>query len=129
MIKIKFLATGNAPSLYEFDDEKIIIDSVEHDLSDFNDGDIFDGLEGDMQAIRTIERIDGELHVTLCQKAGEGHWRGVYDWIDSDDYNPNKLYIRELSEDELEAEKPIDEPEVQSRTMESKGVLKIRKSE
>lgn len=91
-MKIKFLATGIAPSKYEFDEEKIIIDGIEYDVSVFREGDKFIGLESGIQAIRDIDRIDGELYVTLCQKAPKGNWRGVDEWIDSSNYDPSTLY-------------------------------------
>lgn len=100
-MKIKFLATGMAPEKYEFDGDKIIIDGEIYDLSIFREGDVFDGLEGELQAIRAVERIGGELYVTLCQKAPAGHWRGIDEWIDSNDYNPQKLYIRQATEEEI----------------------------
>ena len=99
-MKIKFLATGVAPDSYRFDGEKIIIDGIEYDLSVFKEGDKFIGLEDGNTAIRNIYRVDGELYVTLCQKAPKGHWRGIDKWIDSSDYDPNTLYIKEVEVDE-----------------------------
>lgn len=106
-MKLKFLATGIAPTFYEFEDEKIIFNGESFDLSVFEEGDIFEGIEHEMQAIREVERIDGELYVTLCQEAPAGHWRGTDEWINSTEYNPNKMYIREATEIEVEeSEKP-----------------------
>ena len=132
-MKIKFLATGIAPDFYEFDGEKIIIDGIEYDLSVFKEDDIFEGLKPENNYIRDIKRIDGELYVTLCQKALEGHWRGRDEWIDSRDYNPNKLYIRKISEEELlKEEKGLQGFEIEQvegmSTNSNKGILKIRKA-
>lgn len=98
-MRIKFLATGTAPEKYEFDGEKIITDGIEYDLSVFREGDKFMGLESVIQVIRDIERIEGELYITLCQKAPKGNWRGIDEWIDSNDYDSNTLYIEEVEID------------------------------
>ena len=130
-MKVKFLATGTAPNVYEFDGEKIIIDGIEYDLSVFEEDDVFEGVEGENNYIRDIKRIDGELYVTLCQKALEGHWRGIDEWIDSKDYNPSELYIKEISEEELLLEQRESQAEqIEEKKVESsgKGILKIRKS-
>ena len=132
-MKIKFLATGVAPNVYEFDGEKITIDGVEYELSIFREGDKFIGLEGDNVAIRDIDRVDGELYVTLCQKAPKGHWRGIDEYIDSNDYNPNELYIKEISEEEALQEQEImqglrDMKVEEKSASSSKGILKIRKA-
>jgi len=127
-VKIKFLATGIAPKKYEFDGEKIIIDGIEYDLSAFKEGDIFEGLKSENNYIRDIKRIDGELYVTLCQKALEGHWRGIDEWIDSKDYNPSELYIKEISEEELIQEQKelqgFEEMQIEGRSMDNnKGII------
>lgn len=101
-MKIKFLATSQAPKKYVFEDEKVIIGGVEYDFSVLEEGDIFDGLEGEASTIREAERIDGVLHLTLCQEAPVGHWRGIDKYIDAKDYDPEKLYIYELDEDKVE---------------------------
>lgn len=104
-MKIKFLATGIAPDFYEFDGEKIKFNGEWYDLSEFEEGDIFEGLEGEMQAIRDVKRIDGELYVTLCQKAPPGHWTGRdMEYIDTSEYDSNKLYIREKTPEEMAKE-------------------------
>lgn len=101
-MKIKFLATGIAPEEYRFDGEKIIIDGETYDLSVFEEGDIFEGMEDEVQAIRTVERINGELYVTLCQKAPAGHWTGKdMEYVDSTEYDPGKLYIRIKTPEEI----------------------------
>ncbi len=132
-MKIKFLATGVAPEIYELDGEKIIIDGIEYDLAVFEEGDVFEDLEDENSYIRDIKRIDGELYVTLCQQAPPGHWRGTDEWIDSSDYNPNKLYIRKISEEELlKEEKGLQGFEIEQvegmSTNSNKGILKIRKA-
>lgn len=101
-MKIKFLATGIAPNFYEFEGEKIKFNGETFDLSNFEEGDVFEGIEGEIQGIRAVERIDGELHVTLCQKAPQGHWTGKDEYIDSTDYDPNNLYIREKTPEEIQ---------------------------
>lgn len=101
-MKIKFLATGIAPEKYEFDGEKVIADGVVYDLSSIKEGDSFIGFENDeLFAVRDAERINGELYVTLCQKAPSGHWRGIDEWIDAEDYSPDKLYIKEITVEEM----------------------------
>ncbi|HZJ83583.1 MAG TPA: hypothetical protein VFD57_07220 [Clostridia bacterium] len=51
---------------------------------------------------RAVERIDGELYVILCQKAPEGHWTGKdMEYMDSIEYDPNKLYIKEKTPEEI----------------------------
>lgn len=130
-MKIKFLATGIAPDKYQFSGEKITIDGIEYDLSIVREGDKFIGLEDGNTAIRDVDRVDGELYVTLCQKAPKGHWRGIDKYIDSEDYNPNELYIREISEEELLLEQRESQAEqIEEKKVESsgKGILKIRKS-
>ena len=101
-MKIKFLATGIAPDYYEFDDEKIIFNGEVFNLSEFEEGDKFEGVEHEIQGIRAVERIDGELYVTLCQRAPPGHWTGQdMEYIDSTDYQTNKLYIRQRTPEEM----------------------------
>lgn len=103
-MQIKFLATGEAPDYYEFEDEKVIFNNQTFDLSAIEEGDQFQGIEADMNAIREVERIDGELYVMLCQKAPRGHWTGIDEYIDSKDYDSQKLYIREKLPEEIEKE-------------------------
>ena len=95
-MKIKFLATGTAPEKYEFDGYKIIIDGEAFDLSqEFEDEELPFG-------VRDVKNVDGEIYATLCQKAPKGHWTGEgIDYIDSKDYDPEKLYIRERTPDEI----------------------------
>lgn len=98
-MKIRFLATGIAPKQYEFKGETIVIDDKTYDLSVFDEGDIFEWVEGDIQSIRAVKRIDGELYVTLCQQAPQGHWRGIDEWIDSSEYDPDAMYIQQITSD------------------------------
>lgn len=66
-MKIKFLATNNAPD-YTIDGETITINGEVLDLSEFPEGATFEGVEGDEDNfVRNVERTDGELFVTLCQ--------------------------------------------------------------
>ena len=92
-MKIKFLATGNAPTHYEIDGE--IINGI--DLSIIEYGGRFMCNEVARQAgIRHAERDEhGELWVTLKQESGSGHWRES-DWIDAVDYDPDAIYIRQI---------------------------------
>lgn len=101
-MNIKFLATGQAPDYYEFEDEKVMFNGQTFDLSVVEEGDQFQGIESDVNAIREVERIDGELYVTLCQKTPQGHWTGIDEYINSKDYDPNKLYIRGKTPEEIE---------------------------
>lgn len=101
-MRIKFLATGIAPQNYSFDGEKITFNGETFDLSQFEEGDIFEGIEGEIQGIRSVERIKGELYVTLCQKAPKGHWTGINEYIDSNNYNPKTLYIRPKTPEETQ---------------------------
>ena len=101
-MKIKFLATGIAPEKYEFDGDKVIADGVVYDLSIVQKGDSFIGFENDeLFAVRDVKRINGELYVTLCQKAPPGHWRDIDEWIDVEDYSPDELYIKEITVEEM----------------------------
>jgi hypothetical protein len=53
------------------------------------------------QIIRAAYRDEaGELHVTLCQKAGSGHWEAS-DVLDSASYNPDTVYVKLNQEKEF----------------------------
>ena len=125
-MKIKFLATSKEAN-YEFEGETVTINGEALDLSEFPQDGKFEGVEGDEnRIIRNVERTD-ELYVTICQsppvtkvtyiKDGKsttlsagaeapeydkkiehrgGNWTES-DWIDSNDYDPNELYIKEVS--------------------------------
>ena len=87
-MKIKFLATGNAP-IYSIQGETI----NDIDLSPLEYGGEFIGDDDTRAAgIRDAERdASGVLHVTLCQAVGPGHWT-TSDWIDASVYDPNAIY-------------------------------------
>jgi len=127
-MKIKFLATAKDAD-YEFEGETVRINGETLDLSEFTKDGKFEGVEGDTdRIIRNVERTD-DLYVTLCQappvtkvtyiKGGKsttlpvdaeapeydkkiehrgGNWTES-DWIDSNDYDPNELYIKEVSDE------------------------------
>jgi len=127
-MKIKFLATAKEAD-YEFEGETVKINGEALDLSEFPQDGKFEGVEGDEnRIIRNVERTD-DLYVTLCQsppvtkvtyiKDGKsttlpvdaeapeydkkiehrgGHWTES-DWIDSNDYDSNELYIKEVSDE------------------------------
>lgn len=104
-MKIKFLATGDAPSSYSFNGDVVTAtyngQSESIDFSVFGNGDEFTGLELDVlpiiytMVISNVERVNGELRLTLCQKAGKGHWVES-DWIDAIYYDANTTYITEV---------------------------------
>jgi len=125
-MKIKFLATAKEAD-YQFEAETLTINGEALDLSEFPQDGKFEEVEGDKyRIIRNIERTD-DLYVTLCQsppvtkvtyiKDGKsitlpadaeapeydkkiehrgGNWTES-DWIDSNDYEPNELYIKEVT--------------------------------
>lgn len=73
------------------------------DLSPFPEGAKFTATEGTLSAgIRNVDRVDGELHVTVgqcglayeCQPITGSHdWSGTDGWIDAADYDPDRCYI------------------------------------
>ena len=91
-MKIKLLATADAP-IYSIVDEAI--NGI--DLSPLEYGGEFVGDDETRAAgIRDAERdVSGELHVTLCQAVGPGHW-AESDWIDASNYDPNAIYAAYL---------------------------------
>ncbi|MBY5941121.1 hypothetical protein KUW00_09480 [Halomonas sp. DP5N14-9] len=105
-MKIKLLATAQAPDRYSFSQEIVVANEAGHekayDLSSFPEGGGFkeaEKLPSGAQAIRCIERVNGELYVTLVQKVIAGqypgrkaHWRES-PIIDADDYDPNTCYV------------------------------------
>ena len=104
-MKVKFLAVKESPERYSFDGETVTAHyrggKDTFDLSAFKSGDALVGLETTLDLdggfiIRNIKRNNGILYVTLCQKPSKGHWRGIGEWIDADDYDPNKMYIKEV---------------------------------
>lgn len=102
-MKITFIPTGNAPSHYSFNGEIITAHcddgSESFDLSQMAEGGQFTGLQVDTlplpapQIIRSAYRDEtGELHVTLCQRVGAGHWESGGE-INADQYNPDKVQV------------------------------------
>lgn len=73
------------------------------DVALFPEGATFTGDETTAAAgIYNVERINGELHVTLgqrgllyeCAPTNRSHdWLGTGEWIDAADYNPESCYI------------------------------------
>lgn len=104
-MKIKFLATGDAPSLYSFDGAVVTAtyngETEAFDFSEFAEGYEYNGLKPNVlpliytHLVVDAKRIDGELYLTLCQKAVKGHW-AESDWIDSSSYIANTTYIVEV---------------------------------
>lgn len=105
-MKIKFLAAGNAPDSYSFSGDVITATyrgaAETFDFSSFDTGAVFDSIELEVlpliytHVIPSVKRIDGELYVTLCQKAGAGHWVES-DWLNAEEYNPQTKYILEVN--------------------------------
>lgn len=102
-MKIKFLATGNAPTHYSFTGDVITahrgVQPEDFDLSGLQHGDQFQGVSVDNlilspgHVIRAAERdSNGELHVTLCQQVGPGHWKES-GWMDAADYDPANIQV------------------------------------
>lgn len=104
-MKLQFIATAQSPNHYDINGEVITAYSGDQsesiDLSVIEEGGKFQGIElsvldlPPMQVIRDCERKDGELHVTLCQEAGSGHWRKS-DWMDAANYDPETTYIKNI---------------------------------
>ena len=102
-MQVKFIATGNSPTYYEFQNEKVIAhyenQTEEFDLSSLQEGDQFQQLQVDTlnlngsHIIRNAYRDgSGELHVTLCQQVGPGHWKEGIEF-DPIDYDPTKIQV------------------------------------
>lgn len=122
-MKLKFLATGQAPDFYEFSGETItahhggVSESV--DFSQLEHGDIFEGIEPESltlpasQIIRAAHRDeDGILHVTLCQKVGAGDWTESI-WIDVSEFVQGRQYVRRvLNGEPVENVYPAEEEEL-----------------
>jgi len=103
-MKIKFLATSNAPSSYKFINDVVVANhhgaQIEIDLSSLDYGDKVESIEidGEEQSsvIREVFRDkNGVLNAILCQKAPLNSNWVESDWIDSSDYDKNILYIKE----------------------------------
>ncbi|QJQ93911.1 MULTISPECIES: hypothetical protein [Halomonadaceae] len=104
-MKAKFLATGAAPDYYTLSGETVAAHNKgmteEYNLSDFPEGGLFqsaDPVDG-VPAILNVERVNGDLYVTLCQQVIasqypdlKAHWRGQQ-VLDSADYDPDTCYV------------------------------------
>ena len=102
-MKITVLATGNAPTHYSFNGDLITAhyDELEEDfdLSVIQPDNKFTGVSVDTlslavsQVIRGAYRDEsGELHVTICQQVGSGHWEAGPE-IDAADYQPDGINV------------------------------------
>ena len=103
-MKITVIPTGNAPTHYSFDGDLITAHYAglkeDFDLSVIPADGKFTGVGVDTlslpesQILRDAYRDSaGELHVTLCQKVGSGHWEtGIT--FDSADYNPELVLVK-----------------------------------
>ncbi|WP_108449356.1 hypothetical protein [Halomonas sp. BN3-1] len=105
-MKIKFLATTQSADQYAFSENKVVAYEGDHreeyDLAGFPTGGVFEGSEGlpsGVSVIRGVERVDGELYVTLTQAVIAGqypgrkaHWRES-PIIDAADYDPSICYV------------------------------------
>lgn len=109
-MKIKFLATGNAPTHYSFNGDVATAhygdQQEDFDLSGLQHGDRFQGVSVDDldlspgHIIRAAERdSNGELHLTLCQKViaaqypgKKARWREGLE-IDAESYDPDACYV------------------------------------
>lgn len=100
-MKIKFLATGMAPTHYSFNGEVVMAhhngQSEDFDLSGLAEGDQFQGVGVDTlelapgHVLRNAYRdSNGELHLTLCQQVGPGHWQEGVEF-DVTEYDPAKI--------------------------------------
>ena len=103
-MQITVIPTGNAPTHYSFDGEVITAhydgETESFDLSAIPADGKFTGVGVDTldlsasQIVRGAYRDSaGELHVTLCQKVGAGHWEAS-DELDSESYNPDTVYVK-----------------------------------
>lgn len=105
MTQLKFLAFGCAPDFYTIDGEVVTAHHGEvtksYDLSDFPENGAFQSAEPiiDVPAVLNVERIDGELHVTLLQQVIAGQYPGMSaNWrgqrvISASEYDPDKCYV------------------------------------
>ena len=103
-MKITVIPTSNAPTHYTFNGEVITAyydgETESFDLSVIPADGEFKGVLADTvnlpssQILRDAYRNSaGELHVTLCQKVGAGHWEAS-DVLDSASYNPDTVYVK-----------------------------------
>ncbi len=98
MTQLNILATGNSPDYYHVNGEVITAyhdgQSEQYDLSAFPEEATFQGADpvNGVPAIRNVERVDGELKVTLCQQVGPGHWQES-GWFDGATYDPDAIHV------------------------------------
>jgi hypothetical protein len=102
-MKITVLPTGNAPTHYSFEGEVVTAHSggftEVFDLSVVTTGGEFTGVTVDTldvpatQVVRDAYRDSaGDLHVTLCQRVGPGHWEAGSEF-DAVNYQPDKAHV------------------------------------
>jgi len=102
-MKITVIPTGTPVTHYDFSGETITAfckgEQEDFDLSLLVASAEFQSVVVDTldtspsQIIREAYRDDaGELHVTLCQGVGSGHWEAS-DVLDSASYDPEKIYV------------------------------------
>ena len=110
-MKITVIPTGTPVTHYAFSGETITAfckgEQEDFDLSSLVASAEFQSISVDTldtspsQIIREAYRDDaGELHVTLCQGVGSGHWEAS-DEIDSESYNPDTAYVKLNQEKEF----------------------------
>jgi len=103
-MKITVIPTGTPVTHYAFNGEVITVyydgETESFDLSVIPADGEFKGVLADTvnlpssQILRDAYRNSaGELHVTLCQKVGAGHWEAS-DELDSESYNPDTVYVK-----------------------------------
>ena len=108
-MKITVIPTGNAPSHYSFNGAVITANhgnqSEDFDLSALENGGQFGGVSVDTlelpgsQVVRDAYRdAQGELHVTICQKVGPGHWETGSEF-DVAQYDPAKAHVKLTDKD------------------------------
>ena len=103
-MKITVIPTGTPVTHYAFSGETITAfckgEQEDFDLSSLATSAEFQSISVDTldtspsQIIRAAYRDEaGELHVTLCQCVGSGHWEAS-DVIDSESYNPDTAFVK-----------------------------------
>lgn len=100
-MKLKIKAQDQSLSLATHNIMGNVVNSF--DLSEFPEGARFVGDDDTRAAgINDVARLGGVLHVTLgqcglpyeCQPTGGSYdWHGTGEWIDAEDYDPNRCYI------------------------------------
>lgn len=105
IMNVKFRATHKAPE-YQIDGEVITASYKDKDdtvdMSEFPNGAKYNDIESDLDLVNEliifdVQRKEGELHVVLCQQYPSiGHWIES-NWINADDYEKGKLYIKEVT--------------------------------